>query len=124
MITIVLRDVAFDGRHGVSKAEHASTRPFQVDVEIDLAEDAGQSTDRLSDTLDYTRIADIIVKLGTAEPCHLIEFLGRRMIEALARLAPTATIRLELRKVAPPGCPGSPAFSAVRLSHTPGVPAR
>jgi dihydroneopterin aldolase len=117
VITIVLRNVAFDGRHGVSKAEHASTRRFEVDVEIDLVEDAGQSTDRLNDTLDYTHIAETIVKLGTAEPCHLIEFLGRRMVEALARLAPTATIRLELRKLKPPGCPGSPAFSAVRLTH-------
>jgi len=119
MITLVLRRVAFDGRHGVTKAEHAETRRFEVDVELDFAEDCGQTTDRLKDTLDYTRLAGAIVKLGTGEPCHLIEFLARRMLEALGHLAPTATIRLELRKLTPPGCPGEPAFSAVRLSRSP-----
>ena len=119
MTTIVLSRLAFDGRHGVTKAEHAELRRFEVDVELDLPEDCGQTTDRLKDTLDYTRVADTVVKLGTGEPVHLIEFLARRMLEALARLAPSATIRLELRKLTPPGCPGSPAFSAVRLVREP-----
>jgi dihydroneopterin aldolase len=113
--TIVLSGISFEGRHGVSTAERLSTRRFEVDVEIEADVSAAERSDRLRDTIDYTRIGGIVVAVGTSEPHHLLESLARRMLDALAAAFAGTRITLELRKMSPPGCPGHPAYSAVRL---------
>ena len=115
-MTIVLRDLGFEGRHGNTAIERRGLRKFEVDLEVDVDGDSGQRTDRLTDTLDYSALADIVVSLGTGEPHRLLESLARRMLDALEARAPGARFRLELRKLNPPSCPGHPRFSAVRVA--------
>jgi dihydroneopterin aldolase len=117
MPTILLSRIAFEGRHGVTAAERRSTRSFEVDVELDAALEAAQVSDRLADTINYADVAEVIVSIGTGEPHRLIESLGRRMLDALGEKFPASAIRLELRKLNPPDCPGHPAHSAVRLER-------
>jgi len=119
MLTIVLRRLGFEGRHGATAIERRSLRLFEADLEVDIEGDSGQRTDRLSDTLDYSVLADTITRIGSGEPHRLLESLGRRMLDSLQSLAPEARFRLELRKLNPPSCPGHPEFSAVRLSSEP-----
>lgn len=116
MITIVLRDIGFEGRHGATAIERKTLRKFEADLEIDIDGDSGQRTDRLADTIDYSALADTIVKIGAGEPHRLLESLGRRMLEALQARVPTGRFRLELRKLTPPSCAGHPAYAAVRFS--------
>ncbi len=117
MATIVLSRIGFEGRHGATAAERRGTRSFEVDVEIDTSLEAAERSDRLADTVDYSQVADIIVTIGTGEPHHLLESLARRMLNALADKVPSASLRLELRKLNPPGCPGHPVHAAVRVRH-------
>jgi dihydroneopterin aldolase len=119
-VTILLRALGFEGRHGNTAIERRGLRKFEVDLEVDVAGDSGQRTDRLADTLDYTALAEIVVSIGTGEPHRLLESLGRRMLEALEAKVPAARFRLELRKLNPPSCPGHPTFSAVRVASEPG----
>ena len=115
MITIVLRDIGFEGRHGATAIERKSLRKFEADMEVDLDGDSGQRTDRLSDTVDYSALAETIVAIGAGEPHRLLESLARRMLDALEAKVPGACFRLELRKLNPPSCAGHPAYSAVRV---------
>lgn len=116
MLTIVLSRIEFDGRHGATAVERKATRKFEVDVELDVDVRAAEQNDRLADTIDYSRVADVVVGIGAGEPHHLLESLARRMVDGVRRQFPTiGRIRLELRKLNPPTCPGHPAFSAVRL---------
>ncbi|MBC8133306.1 MAG: dihydroneopterin aldolase [Deltaproteobacteria bacterium] len=115
MITIVLRDIGFEGRHGATAIERKSLRKFEADMEVDIDGDSGQRTDRLADTVDYSALAETIVSIGAGEPHRLLESLGRRMLDALEARVPQGRFRLELRKLNPPSCAGHPAFSAVRL---------
>jgi dihydroneopterin aldolase len=116
MLTILLSGLEFEGRHGASALERRSTRKFVVDVELDLDAVAAETTDRLTDTINYTQIAETIVDIGTGEPHRLLESLARRMADAVrARFPQARRLRLELRKLNPPSCPGHPAYSAVRL---------
>lgn len=119
MATLVLHGIQFEGRHGATVEERRVARVFQVDVEIDAELGAAEHSDRLTDTIDYRELASVIVETGTTgEPSHLLEHLGQRMLDAMAaRLPPGTHIRLELRKPHPPGCPGAPAYAAVRLSR-------
>jgi 7,8-dihydroneopterin aldolase/epimerase/oxygenase len=123
VITIVLRNIGFEGRHGATAIERRGLRRFEVDLEIDVDGDSGQHTDRLADTVDYSGLAEVVVSLGTGEPHRLLESLARRMVEQLEAktmtAAPGARFRLELRKLHPPSCPGHPTYSAVRVASAP-----
>jgi dihydroneopterin aldolase len=120
MLTIALGRIEFDGRHGATAVERRSTRKFEVDVEMDVEAGVAERSDRLADTVDYSRVAELIVSLGTGEPHHLLESLARRMAEGIRAGFPAVRqLRLELRKLNPPTCPGHPAFSAVRLQLGP-----
>ena len=121
MITIVLRDIGFEGRHGATAIERKSLRKFEADLEVDIDGDSGQRTDRLADTVDYSALAETIVGIGTGEPHRLLESLARRMLDTLQARVPAARFRLELRKLNPPSCAGHPAYSAVRVQSEPTV---
>jgi dihydroneopterin aldolase len=116
MTTLVLSRITFEGRHGATELEQRSLRTFEVDVEIEAALAKASASDSLDDTIDYRTVAEIIVGLGTSDPHHLLESLGARMLTDLSTRFPAATFRLELRKLNPPGCPGHPAYAAVRLA--------
>lgn len=117
MLTISLSRLEFDGRHGATAVEQRTKRKFEVDVELDVDVSVAERSDKLADTVDYSRVADVIVGIGAGEPHHLLESLARRMVDNLRGRFPSIKgVRLELRKLNPPTCPGHPAYSAVRIS--------
>ena len=117
MLTISLARLEFDGRHGATAVERRATRKFEVDVELDVDVSAAEHSDKLGDTVDYSRVAEIIVGIGVGEPHHLLESLARRMVDNVRGHFPAVKrVRLELRKLNPPTCPGHPAWSSVRIT--------
>jgi dihydroneopterin aldolase len=116
MLTIALQRIEFDGRHGATAVERRSTRKFEVDIEMQVDAAVAERSDLLADTVDYSRVAEVIVAIGTGEPHHLLESLARQMLEGVRERFPRIRrIEIELRKLNPPTCPGHPAFAAVRL---------
>ena len=115
MSTIIVSGIGFEGRHGATAPERQTTRRFEVDVEIEAASEMAETTDKLSDTIDFRDISEAVVSIGIGEPHHLLESLARRMVEALLVKAPGTRIRLELRKISPPYCAGNPAHAAIRV---------
>src|SRR5947209_4676353 len=117
MLTISLARLEFDGRHGATAVERRATRKFEVDVELDVGTSAAERSDKLVDTIDYSKVAEIIVGIGTGEPHRMLESLARRMVDNVRARFPTVErVRLELRKLNPPTCPGHPAWSSVRIT--------
>ena len=117
MLTIALARIEFDGRHGATAVERRASRKFEVDVELDVEVSAAEHSDKLADTVDYSRVAEIIVGIGVGEPHHLLESLARRMVDNVrGRFPAVKRVRLELRKLNPPTCPGHPAWSSVKIS--------
>jgi dihydroneopterin aldolase len=119
MSTLVLSRIAFEGRHGATEVERRSLRTFEVDVEIEARLDQARASDKLDDTVDYREVAEIIVEVGTSETHHLLESLAGRMLDQLGARFPHAGFRIEVRKLAPPACPGHPAYAAVRMGRSP-----
>src|SRR3954468_18764679 len=116
MLTIALRRIEFDGRHGATAVERRSTRKFEVDVEMDVDAAVAERSDLLADTVDYSRVADAIVAIGTGEPHHLLKSLARRRLHAVRERSPRVRrVQIDLRKLTPPSCPGHPAYAAVRM---------
>ena len=110
-----LANLRFDGYHGATAAERSLPRRFEVDLELDADFDAPERSDRLADAVDYAEVAGVVVAIGTGPAFHLLEALARRMVDALGERWPQVAVSLEVRKLDPPHCPGSPAYAAVRL---------
>lgn len=116
---VFVRGLEFEGNHGWSAAERRGTRRFRVTLTIERDLSAAAASDRLADTIDYWKVSEIVVKLGTASTFKLLEALAGAMAAAIAELYPDCAITIELDKLAPP-CPGVPASCGVRINWPPG----
>lgn len=115
---LVLHGINFEGFHGATSAERELAWRFEVDVEIEADLSAAERGDHLADTIDYSAVSRIVWDVGTGRTFHLLEALARAMLDAIVARCPAArTVRLEIRKLDPPRCPGRPRHAAVRLTH-------
>ena len=112
---VFVRGLEFEASHGYTAAERRATRRFRVSLELSTPLEAPARTDRLQDTIDYRRVCEIAVRIGTESTFRLLEKLAGRIAEAVQEAYPRAEVRIELEKLAPP-CPGCPESCGVRMS--------
>ncbi len=98
MDRIILQGMSFQGRHGVRPAEREHPQEFKVDVEVDrdLAEPG--RTDRLEDTVDYTKIRAIAKEVVEGESAKLLETLAARIAAGVLRLPGVAAVSVRVAK--------------------------
>ena len=88
--------------HGCLSEEGRIGGHYQVDVTIEGDFAKAEGTDKLKDTIDYSRVTGI-VKEQMAERSKLIEHVGRRIIDALkAEWSSGYKWRVRLTKEHPP----------------------
>jgi len=116
---VFVRGIEFEGNHGYTAAERRSTRRFRVALTLELALTAAAQSDRIADTVDYFKVSEIVVALGTQSTYRLLEALAGAMARAIQDLYPRVAVTVELEKLNPP-CPGVPEASGVRIT----LPAR
>ena len=115
---VFIRGLEFEGNHGYSAAERRGTRRFHVNLTIETSLAAAAQSDRLADTVDYYTLSEIVVELGTKSTYRLLEALAGAIATRIQDLYPTATVTVEVDKLAPP-CPGVPQACGVRLVRAP-----
>src|SRR2546430_17529960 len=108
---LLLEDVRFYGRHGLTRAEQAVGAWFSVDVELALDLAPAAVSDDLAAAVDYGAVARRIVEIGTRQRVNLIERLAGLTAEALLKEFPAPDGRVRVRKLTPPtpGLVGTPA---------------
>ncbi len=115
---VFVRGLEFEGNHGYSAAERRGTRRFRVNLTLELPLAEAARSDRLADTVDYWKVSEIVVALGTRSTFRLLEALAGAIAARIQELYPHAGVLIELEKLAPP-CPGVPAACGVRLALPP-----
>ena len=115
---VFVRGLEFEGNHGYTAAERRGTRRFRVNVTLEQPLSAAASSDKLADTIDYWKVSDAVVSIGTKSTFKLLEALGGAIAARLQELYPRAGVVIEVEKLAPP-CPGTPDVSGVRLDRPP-----
>ena len=108
---LLLEDVRFYGRHGLTRAEQAVGAWFSVDVELALDLAPAAVSDDLAAAVDYGAVARRIVEIGTRQRVNLIERLA-----GLLKEFPAPEVRVRVRKLTPPlaGLVGTPAVELTR----------
>ena len=112
--SVFVRGLEFEGNHGYTAAERRGTRRFRVNVTLELPLAAAAASDKIADTVDYWKVSEIVIALGTKSTFKLLEALAGAMGDKIQELYPRAAVAIELEKLAPP-CPGIPAACGVRI---------
>jgi dihydroneopterin aldolase len=116
--SVFVRGIEFEGNHGYTAAERRSTRRFRVSLSFELSLAAASVSDRIADTVDYFKVSEIVVDVGTKSTFRLLERLAGEMGRRIQELYPRASVTVELEKLTPP-CPGVPEASGVRITLPP-----
>ena len=112
---VFVRGLEFEGNHGYTAAERRGTRRFRVNLTLELPLSAAAASDRIADTVDYWKVSEVVVALGTKSTFKLLEALAGAIGRAIQEQYPKAAVTVELEKLAPP-CPGVPASCGVRVA--------
>ena len=115
---VFIRGLEFEASHGYTAAERRATRRFRVSLELRTPLQLPAESDRLSDTVDYRRVCQIAVRIGTESTFRLLEGLAAGIAESIQEVYPRAEVTVELEKLAPP-CPGCPESCGVRMTFPP-----
>src|SRR5258708_9832788 len=99
---VFVRGLEFEGNHGYSAAERRGTRRFRVTLKLELPLGAAAASDRIVDTVDYWKVSEIVVSLGTKSTFRLLEALAGAIGGKIQELYPRAAVSIELEKLAPP----------------------
>jgi dihydroneopterin aldolase len=98
MDRIELHGMSFRGRHGVRPAERDQAQEFWVDLDIqaDLA-DAGKS-DRLADTVDYTKARAAARDVIEGESMQLLESLATAIAQRVLDMQRVEAVAVRVAK--------------------------
>jgi dihydroneopterin aldolase len=118
---IIVSGLEFHSHCGVTPAEREAGHRLSATVEIVSHLDRAASEDRLGSTVDYTRLCDLLLKLGRKSRYHLLETLAVKMAQEVLATFPILEVRVRLEKPLPPmeAIRGSFAVEVVRRRQLP-----
>jgi dihydroneopterin aldolase len=100
--TLRMINMTFYGYHGASAAEKETGRRFEVDCEFKLDITRAAKTDSLENTVNYTKVYDIIEDIIQNNRYNLMETLAERMADAVFDEFKMDYLKLRVRKRIPP----------------------
>lgn len=102
MARIRLHNMTFYGFHGVSKAERETGRRFEVDCEIDVDITQAAKTDKLTDTVNYTAVYEMVEVIVQQNKFNLLETVAARIARCILDSFSVRRVIVRVRKKIPP----------------------
>jgi len=102
MDRILLSGVRCSVRIGVTPEERRAPQECLVDIELERDLSRATQTDDLHDTLDYSRVFDLIQRVSREREYSLLERLAGRIEEELRTDPASKSLRIRVRKPHPP----------------------
>jgi len=103
-VRLIVEGIELDGPHGVDQEERKRGNRFRVDVEIHADLRTAIDSDRLEDTVDYSRVVETVQEINRLHKFNLIEsFAGAISRRLLAQFPCIDEVRVSVRKLSPPG---------------------
>jgi len=116
MDRIELRGMSFHGRHGVRDAEREQPQEFKVDVTIDADLTEAGRTDKLVDTIDYTKVRAAAREVIEGESRKLLESLAGAIAERVLAMPRVEAVSVRVAKR--PASMQPIEAAAVRINRT------
>jgi len=102
---VVLEHIEFLGRCGVTTEERQVPQSIAVDLELDYQPQqfrAAAHSDSIDQAVDYAKVVDRLIAVGTARDYALIETLAESLAATVLTDFPVSRVRLWVRKLVPP----------------------
>lgn len=99
---------------GIHAFEQNAPRPLILDLEMGVDIREAAASDRIRDAVDYSAVADEIVKLAAARRFQLIETLAETIARKVFERFPITTLRLSIGK---PGAIDTAQTVGVRIER-------
>jgi dihydroneopterin aldolase len=97
-MTIELQGLVVFGHHGYLEEERRLGQRFLVDLWVDVAGDAAE-TDRIDQTVDYRRLADLVRAVFAGPERLLLEGLAGAIVDGIVERFPSVErARVRVRK--------------------------
>ncbi|HEX2346357.1 MAG TPA: dihydroneopterin aldolase [Gaiellaceae bacterium] len=97
-MTIELEGLVVFGHHGYLEAERRLGQRFLVDLWVDVSGEATE-TDRIEDTVDYRRLAELVRRVFAGKERLLLEGLAGALADGiLERFSAVERVRVRVRK--------------------------
>ena len=100
---ILINGLEFYGYHGASDQEQTVGHRYFVDVSLGVDIVMASRTDRLGDTVSYSRVARRLIEIGTQRQFRLLEALAAHMVDVVfEEFAAVQSVQLRVQKMCPP----------------------
>jgi 7,8-dihydroneopterin aldolase/epimerase/oxygenase len=86
---------------GVTAEERTIRQRLSIDVEVLVDAARAARADSLKDTIDYSRVATLVMDVCRGRDFHLIETLAEVLAARILAEFPTPQVRLLVRKISP-----------------------
>lgn len=85
MALLRVKGLQYHAPHGVFAGERITGNRFEVDIELEYDSTAAVSTDDVTRSIDYGKLAEIAGSVMNGPPVNLIETLASRIGERILR---------------------------------------
>lgn len=102
---LVIERLEFQAYCGLSEGERSTLQPLAVDLDLDyepLGFDRAAATSRIQDAVDYSAVAERVIKVGQERRHVLLETLADHIVKAILAEFPVVRVSLWIRKTAAP----------------------
>lgn len=114
MSVISIENMEFYAYHGCFEEERKIGTHFQIDLSLEVDTSKAEVSDNIEDTVNYQSVYQV-VKKEMETPSHLLEHVGRRILNAVQKEFPSVSYAwLKIRKMNPP-LGGKIGFTAVEM---------
>jgi len=98
---ILLEGIQIPAALGVTAAERKMRRPVLLDLEVERDLSVAGRTDRIGDTLHYTRVFEVVADVAGNNEHKLVEALGERIATAVLDKFGVDAVTVTVRKPKP-----------------------
>lgn len=102
MDNIIIKDIRFHGFHGVPAEEREVGGHYEVDAILNYSLKSAGKTDALEETIDYAKVVDIIIDIGTQQSFKLIEALAEAVATEILKQFSVESVQIKVKKLHPP----------------------
>ena len=99
---IILEGMQFYGFHGVNPEERTLGQSYVVDLAVEMDLRQPGASDRLEDTVSYTRLYRAVQEVMEGESKNLLEATAQAIASRVLAEFPVAAVRVQIKKPRPP----------------------
>ena len=110
---ILLEGIQIPAALGVTAAERRMRRPVLLDLEIERDLRSAGASDRIRDTIHYTRVFELVADVAGNQEHKLVEALGERIADAILAKFGASAVTVTVRKPRPMA--GIVEYAGVRI---------